>query len=338
MSEARALKPVYLITGSDRPKVETAVQRLRARFLNEATEIVTALETSGADVVNLCNAGSLFGDARLVLVNEVDGRRKEDGRQPSGGWKAEDVEAVASYLSSPAPDTVLALVGLEVKKDAALAKVAAKAGDLLVYDVPKRKHAAWVADRFRQVGVKAEPEACALLIEYVGEDDLHGLANEVDKIATWAQGEPIGVDEVELLVAPVADVPSFALTDSWAGRQPGVLLEIAETMLERSDRPRRDTVPRLTGSLNGHLARLRQLKRLANQGIPSKEAAAQLKMHPFYGDKVYKQAEAFSDDELASATVRLAELDLAIKGGSRLSADVELTRALIDVSAEADRG
>jgi DNA polymerase III delta subunit len=204
--------------------------------------------------------------------------------------------------------------------------------------VPKRKHVAWVAERFRQAGVKAEPDACALLIEYVGEDDLHGLANEVDKIATWAQGEPIGADEVELLVAPVADVPSFALTDAWAGRRSGTLLEIAEKMLERSDRPRRDTVPRLTGSLNGHLTRLRQLKRLANQGVPSKEAAVQLKMHPFYGDKVYKQAEAFSDEELASATIRLAELDLAIKGGSRLSADVELTRALIEVSAETDRG
>ena len=58
-------------------------------------------------------------------------------------------------------------------------------------------------------------------------------------------------------------------------------------------------------------------------------------MHPFYGEKVYRQAEAFSDDELASATVRLAELDLALKGGSRLAPDVELQRALIDVSAGA---
>jgi DNA polymerase III delta subunit len=338
MSERPSLKPVYLITGSDRPKVETAAHRLRARFLDEATEIVTALEATGADAVNLCNAGSLFGDARLVLVNEVDGRRKEEGRPPTGGWKAEDVEAVASYLQAPAPDTVLALVGLEVKKDAALAKACAKAGDLLVYDVPKRKHVAWVADRFRQAGVKAEPDACALLIEYVGEEDLHGLANEIDKIATWAQGEPIGVNEVELLVSPVADVPSFALTDAWAGRQAGQLLEISEKMLERSDRPRRDTVPRLSGSLNGHLTRLRQLKRLANEGVPARDAALKLKMHPFYGEKVYRQAETFSDEELASATVRLAELDLALKGGSRLSADVELLRALIDVSAEPDRG
>ena len=138
MSERPSLKPAYLISGSDRPKVETAVQRLRARFVPEAVEIVSALEATGADVVTLCNSGSLFGDARLVVVTEVDGRKKEDNRPPTGGWKAADVEAIAAYLAAPAPDTVLALVGLEVKKDAALAKACAKAGDLLLYDVAKR--------------------------------------------------------------------------------------------------------------------------------------------------------------------------------------------------------
>ena len=59
--------------------------------------------TTGADVVTLCNSGSLFGDARLVVVTEVDGRRKEDNRPPTGGWKAADVEAVAAYLAAPAP-------------------------------------------------------------------------------------------------------------------------------------------------------------------------------------------------------------------------------------------
>ena len=135
MSERPSLKPAYLISGSDRPKVETAVQRLRAHFVPESVEIVSALEASGADVVTLCNSGSLFGDARLVVVTEVDGTKKEDNRPPTGGWKAADVEAIAAYLAAPAPDTVLALIGLEVKKDAALAKACAKAGDLLLYDV-----------------------------------------------------------------------------------------------------------------------------------------------------------------------------------------------------------
>ena len=163
---------------------------------------------------------------------------------------------------------MLALVGLEVKKDAALAKACAKAGDVLLYDVAKRGRVAWVAERFRQAGVKAETDACALLIEYIGEDDLHGLANEIDKIATWAQGEPVGVAEIEQLVSPIADVPPFALTDAWAERHPGRLLDLSETIFDRSDKPRRDTAPRLAATLGGHLARMRQLKRLATRAYP----------------------------------------------------------------------
>jgi DNA polymerase III delta subunit len=331
VSDRPALKPGYLISGSDRPKVETAVRRLRTHFLPEAVEIVSAMEVGGADVVNLCNAGSLFGDARLVLVTEVDGRRKEDGRAPTGGWKAADVEAVVGYLAHPAPDTVLALVGLEVKKDAALAKACARAGDALIYDVAKKGRVAWVAERFRQAGVKAETDACALLIEYVGEDDLHALQSEVEKIATWAAGEPVGVDEIELLVSPAADIPLYALTDAWSEHRTDRMLELAERLFERSDKARRDTAPRLAAALNGHLTRLRQMKRLAADGVPAKDAGAALGMHPFRAANVYRQAEAFSDDELASATVRFAELDLALKGGSRLAPDLELLRALVDV-------
>ena len=95
-------KPVYLITGSDGPKVETAIARLRSHFEVESIETVTALDTSGETVVGLCNAGSLFGDARLIVVTDVDGVKADRGRR--GGWKAADAEAIAGYLSSPAPD------------------------------------------------------------------------------------------------------------------------------------------------------------------------------------------------------------------------------------------
>ena len=205
---------------------------------------------------------------------------------------------------------------------------------MLLYEAAKRGRVAWVAQRFRQAGVKAEADACALLVEYVGDEDLHGLANEIVKIATWAHGEPVGVAEIEQLVAPVADVPPWALTDAWAERHPGRALEVSETIFDRSDKSRRDTAPRLAAILGGHLTRMRQLKRLAAEGVPAREAATTLRMNPYAGEKAYRQADGFSDEELASATVRFAELDLALKGGSRLAPDLELLRALVDVSAE----
>lgn len=322
-------KVVYLITGGDRPKIEKALERLRAHFAPEAMEIVSALEVPGEEAVALCNAGSLFGDARLIVVMEIDGVKAERGRR--GGWKASDVEAVAAYLESPAPGTVLALVAEELKSSSALWKACEKHGRVLPYDIAKGKLQGWVAEQFRQRGVRAEPDACAALIHVVG-DDLRTLANEIDKIATWAGEEPVGEREVTALAASNIDVPGYELTDAWATRDVARALELSETTFHNDPKPRRDVAPRLVGQLGAHLGRLRALKRLAAEGVSSKEAAVRLKLNPFYAGKLYRQAEGFSDEELDDAVLRLAALDGALKGQSKLTADLELQRTLVELT------
>jgi DNA polymerase-3 subunit delta len=317
------LKPIYLLTGTDRPKIDTALARLRRHFPPEAVEAVSAHDVSGEEAAALCNAGSLFGDARLVLVSEAE------------KWKAADVKALDAYFAAPAPTTTLAIVAGELRKDSALTKAAAKAGEVLQYDVPKRNLANWVAEQFRARDARAEPEACAALVALVG-DDPQALATEVDKLATWADGEPIGEREVEALAAAHAETPTFALTDAWGRREVAAVLEASETILEREGRPRRDTSPRLAAAMGSHVGRVRSVQRLAAEGLRSKDAASRLKMHPFYAEKLFGQAERFSAEELGDAVVRLAALDLALKGDSRLAPDLELQRALADLTAEPD--
>jgi DNA polymerase III subunit delta len=328
--ERKPTEPVYLLTGSDRPKIESALTRLRRHFVPEAIDVRSALDTPADAAIALCNAGSLFGDARLVIVEDVDGRREGDGRR-KGGWKAADVDLLADYLAQPAPGTVLALVGEDVKKTAALYKLCTKSGAVLDYGVEKRKLQSWIADQFRQRGARAEPEASAALAQLVG-DDLHALALEIDKLATWAAGEPIGEREVEELAAAAADAPTFTLTDAWAAREPARALEASETIFERESKPRRDTAARLAAALGGHVSRLTSIQRLAAEGIRPKEAAGKLRLHPFYAEKLFRQADTFSAEELRDAVVRLAELDGALKGQSKLAPDLEVQRAVIELT------
>ncbi|HUG63839.1 MAG TPA: DNA polymerase III subunit delta [Gaiellaceae bacterium] len=322
-------KPVYLMTGSDRPKVDTALARLRVHFEAESIELLSALEVSGDETAGLCNAGSLFGSARLVVVTEVDGVKAERGRR--GGWKAADVEAIATYLASPAPTTVLALVAEDMKPSSALWKACEKNGRVLTYDVEKGKLKGWVAEQFRQRGARAEPEAVEALVRLIG-DDLRALKVEVDKIATWAGDEPVGEREVTALVASSTDVPGYELTEAWAARDVARALELSETTFEQDPKPRRDVALRLAGTLGAHLGRLRAIKRLAAEGVSSKEAATRLKLKPYYAGKLYRQAEGFSEDELDGAALQLAALDGALKGQSRLAPDLELQRALAALS------
>ena len=321
---ASQLKPVYLIVGADRPKIQRALRRLRDRIGEDATELRSAFDASGDDAAAACNALGLFGEGeRLVIVTDID------------RWKAADVKAIGSYLSSPAPATVLALVGEETKKDSALAKACAKVGEVLVYDVAKRRLPEWVAKQFADRGVAADPEACRALVEIVGEDP-EALDGEIDKLATWSGGDPIGVPEIEALASGCAEIPGYELTDAWGRRDLRAALLACQTLLDRSGDPVSRAVPALVGLLVGHVGRVRAVQAMAEEGLTAREAAARLKRHPFYVEKLFAQARNYSVDELRDAVVRLAQLDHAVKGGSRLAVDLELERALVEITRAGD--
>jgi DNA polymerase-3 subunit delta len=319
------LKPLYLIGGSDQPKVERALRRLRGHFPQDATELHLAVEISGEDAVGACNALGLFGggSGRLIVIDGVE------------GWKAADAKAVETYAKSPTPGTVLALVGDGLKADSALAKACAKVGDVLLFEAPRERDLpGWVAKQFEATGTPVDRDACRALIEVVG-DGLQELTSEIDKIAQWAGGDRVGAEDVARLASAVSETAPFELTDAWGRRDVGAVLRAAEEIMERSPKARRDEVARLSSTLASHVERIRVCRAWDANGISSKEAATRMKRHPFYVQKLYAQARNFGEDELRDATLRLAALDHALKGGSRLSPELEFERALIEVTQPA---
>jgi DNA polymerase-3 subunit delta len=325
MLEAMApaeLKPVYLIGGSDRAKVDRALQRLRGRVGEDAVERLSALEIGAPEAIAACNAVGLFASGgRVVLVDAVD------------KWKAADLKALAEYLACPAPDTVLALVADEPTAGSALAKLCAKHGELLLFELPK-KLPEWVATQLETRGAKADADACRVLVQLVG-DDVHELSGEVDKLATWAGGDTITAADVEALVSARADIPPFALTDAWGRRDVAGVLRAFETLLERDSGPRSGTLLRLAALLGNHVARVRACQGLAAEGVRPRDAASTLKMHPYAAENAFRQAQQFSEHELRQAAVSLSRLDLALKGNSRLGGELEFERTLVALTRAA---
>jgi DNA polymerase III subunit delta len=311
------LLPVYLLTGNDRPKIVRALRRLRGRFGDESVEQLAADSASGADAVAACNALGLFAGGeggRLVLVEGVE------------RWKKADVDAISGYLADPVPGAVLALVAVETPRSDALAKAVSKTGKVLAFDAPRpRDLPGWVRAQFESRGAAADNDAARALVEIVG-DDLSALATEADKIATWAAGRPLTRADVESLATPGREATAWAITDAWGDRDLPALLAAAEAELQRRD-------PfGISTRLAAHVGLVRSVRLLANEGLPAREIAKRLKVHEFRIRKALGHADRYSQDELDSAVVRLAELDAAIKGASRLSGEQELTRALIDLT------
>jgi DNA polymerase III delta subunit len=86
------------------------------------------------------------------------------------------------------------------------------------------------------------------------------------------------------------------------------------------------------GLLTSHIARVAECQALAAEGATPRDAAERLKKNRFYVEKLFEQAGNFTPDELRDAIVRLAELDLALKGGSRLAGELEFSRALVELT------
>jgi DNA polymerase III subunit delta len=317
------LLSVYLLTGSDRPKHLRALRRLRARFGPAAVEQLSADSTSGADAVAACNALGLFGGhegGRLVIVEGVE------------RWKKADLEAVESYLQNPVEGAVLALYAQGALRSTTLGNLVKKRGKVLDYNVPKPNNLhRWVAGEFKRLDINADGEAARALVEIVGDDTM-ALSNEIVKLGAWAGGGPMGREDVERLAAPARESAAWALTDAWGSRELPALLEACELALERNKEPFL-----LAVNLASHVGRVRAAQAMAEEGLGARDVATRLKIKEFPARKALQHAERYSRVELDAALVRLAELDAAIKGASRLSSELELLRALIDVTSPAEQ-
>jgi DNA polymerase III delta subunit len=78
---------------------------------------------------------------------------------------------------------------------------------------------------------------------------------------------------------------------------------------------------------------VRGAQALGAEGLGSGEIAKRLKMKEYPARKALQHAKNYTRDELDHALVRLAALDAALKGASRLPPEVELERALVEVTA-----
>lgn len=313
---APELKPAYLIAGGDWPKVDAAIVRLRSHFSEESVEQLSAGGDQPVDVPGACNSLGLFGGRRLVLVRNAE---------------ALDDEAVAdvvAYLADPAPDTVLALFGGSgITPKHPLAVAVAAVGDVRLFDAPERKQAAdWVVRRLNDQGVGCSAAVARRLVDLAG-DDVGDLALEVEKIAAYCAGGDAKVEDVELLVIPRADVKPWDITDAWGRRDAATVIALATADVERPD-----DVGRLVAQIAAHVRKVHRAAVILDEGGSQADVARDLNLKPFPASKLVGQARSFARDELGRAVVRLADLDLAVKGGSRLDARFELELALAEIT------
>jgi DNA polymerase-3 subunit delta len=320
------IKPAYLIAGTDEGKIGAALRRLRARAEREGG--AGALESfapepgahRGPDADALLAAipaMSLTAERRYLLVEGIE------------RWSAKQAAPVIEALATLPPATTVVLVAREepprLRVPRGLIQAVEKAGgEALSYEAPKARELPrfLVAEAARRE-FELERDAAALLVERMGESTVR-LANELDRLATWAgKGGRVGRDDLAGMISDTSEEVAWALSDALVDGDPAAAQHAAERLAGQGES--------ITGLVYQAAKRLRAAHAALSaleEGRPLKQVEAELPMHPYAAKMLVRRARDASLDDLRSATCAVADLEWWTRGGSDYPEAVALTLAV----------
>lgn len=306
MSEAKEpLRPVYVIWGEDRGKVERAVHRLIARVSAEGgmpAEAFTAADTPAVEVVAACETLS-FGGTRLVIVRGAD------------DWRADDATPLVEYLAQPNPATCLALVGAGAVTPKLKAAVEA-AGQVLAFGpdpkASRRDREKWFVEHFagecQRRGAKIPAALARRVLAMIGED-AQALTQEAAKLAAAAGGGPIDAELVDALVVENPEAKAYELADAVvAGNRVKVYDLLGE--LGAGDKPTDPAV--IHSTLTRHFRGIAVAQSLGSGATPD-EVGAATGMKGYPAQKAVENARILPPGAGERCVSRLATLELDLR-------------------------
>jgi DNA polymerase III subunit delta len=209
--KGRTFEPVYYLFGDDDFRKDDAVAAVIATAVDPGVrdfnvDVRRGNEIDAETLGAFLDTPPMMSDRRVVVVRDVAALKK-DARS-----------ALDRYLDRPARDTVVLLVATAGgKADKVLADVASA-----IEFAPLRgdKLGDWIAARVKKVEAAITPEAVVLLQDSIGED-IGQLAIEIDKLASYAQGQgrdTIDEDAVAAIVGVTKEETLGRLLDCVAER------------------------------------------------------------------------------------------------------------------------
>lgn len=207
---ARALAPVYVVSGDDPLLCNEAADRIRAaaRAGGFSERSVFTVER-GFDWQELAAAGasmSLFAERRLLEL------RMASAKPGTAGAKA-----LSAYAASPPDDNLLLILAPRLDKSSlrtAWVRALDGAGVVVqVWPLDRRQLPRWIASRMRAEGLRPGPGAAELIADRV-EGNLLAADQEIRKLALLLGEGNVSEEQVARAVTDSARFDVFGLVDA----------------------------------------------------------------------------------------------------------------------------
>ena len=306
---------LVLIQGAEGLLADRAISKILAT--NPAATITTLIADEievGAITDSL--APSLFGDARIVVIKEIQ------------DLVADCSDEIIEYLSNPDESLNLVLWHKGGVKGKALVDKVKKAGAEIISAEAIKKDsdkAEFVRGEFKNLGRKISTEAVQALIDSLGSD-LRELGGACSQLASDVQdGKLIDEDDVAAYQRGRIETTGYDVADAVLdGKTALALISLRNAINTGTD-------PVLI--VSAIAASIRTMAKVsgASRGLKSYDLASQLGLPPWQIDKARRQLSGWSENALARSVITLAQADADIKGAAADPA-YALERAIITIS------
>ena len=297
-----ALKPVYIIYGSQDILLDQAVARLKGLVaatgdLDFNFETFHAGSATADDVVAAANTLPFLSERRLVVLHGID---KMD---------ATSLAVLCSYAEDPSLSTVLVMTCVKVDRRTKLFKAVQKAGVVHEYKAERREYPGFIVEMFRKRGCEVTRDGAVVLLERVGED-LRRLSAEVEKIAAFVGPDRrLGREEIESVVAQTASVSVFVMTDAIGLRELETALRAADALQAEGESP-----VRLATMATWHLRNLIKVRALSDRGLDKFAITREAGLRGEWQTRnLLQQAGRFDSAELVAALRSAADMEAEMK-------------------------
>jgi DNA polymerase-3 subunit delta len=322
---APAFKPAYLIHGDDHGRIAERRARLRAVAEGQSgiggVELFEGESSTPENITAALNAMTFAIGRRFLIVDGVE------------RWKEKELEQLISVLAQMPPDTTVAFFAREdgrLKASPALITAVKKAGGhvdveqgVKPWELPK-----WVINQARELKLNLTPDAARTLVAGVGERQQR-LLRELEKLALdLVEGdEPVDVDTdtVIELTAVSAERKAWSLADAMVS---GDVAKATITYLRLRNQGER--LAGLTYTIGNRLRQAHEAAVALEAGRSAAQVKQTLRMPPKAADQMLSDVRRIGAVHLRRSIERLADLELASRGGASAGIS-EDTHALLTI-------
>lgn len=300
---SKELAQVYLLSGAEAHLRRRAAAHIVATAKHLHEDIgdphrIDAQSQGVGDFIEAAQGGSLFAQRQIVVASRCH------------SWKADDWKALGAYCENPSPDVVVIIdcdkVDLRGKGAKAVAKAAVhvECKPLYANQVPN-----WIRMECQRRGKPISQDGAALLAEAVGAD-LGAVDQAIEKLILFCgQARLINADAVEQVILETSQRNIFEFTEAVGSQARGHAMKLLERLLGSGE-----SAVMLTAMLSRHWRILVQAHSMMSAGrVSEREAAAALKVHPFFVKAYLAQAKGFARNQLQSGFETLRDTDRALK-------------------------